>query len=575
MTLISDFSIDSTCSARHSPHHITAHYDQVTTSVSTATTPPTVTTSTHRFHLRTDKEVPKLGLLLVGWGGNNGSTATASILANRHNVTWNTKEGVKTPNYFGSLLMSSTARLGVDPVSGKDVFIPLHSMLPMVHPNDIEVGGWDISSMDLALSMFRGRVLDHDLQKRLTPYMSNMKPMPSVYYPEFIAANQSDRADNVLPGIDKAQHLDTLRGHIRQFKKDKGLNKVIVLWTATTERFSSLIEGINDTSDNLMKAIKNSHSEIAPSTLFAVASILEGATFINGSPQNTLVPGCVELAEKKGVFVAGDDFKSGQTKFKSVMMDFLVGAGIRPRSIVSYNHLGNNDGKNLSAPQQFRSKEISKSNVVDDIVSSNAILYPKVHHHEDGYHDDGMKVQRSTAEDGGHPDHTVVIKYVPSVGDSKRALDEYESDIFMNGRNTIVVHNTCEDSLLATPLILDLAIMSELCERISYQVAEDEEGEVKDEGYRRFNTVLSVLSYWLKAPLVPKGAPIVNALFKQRACIENLFRICSGLPVETDLRLEHRTSLLEIGINGLQKKHGNGVSNGNVVCNVNGISNGK
>lgn len=89
-----------------------------------------------------------------------------------------------------------------------------------------------------------------------------------------------------------------------------------------------------------------------------MASIKEGCTYINGSPQNTFVPGVVELAEQNGVYIAGDDFKSGQTKLKSVLVDFLVGAGIKPVSIVSYNHLGNNDGKNLSAPKQFRSKEV-------------------------------------------------------------------------------------------------------------------------------------------------------------------------------------------------------------------------
>lgn len=144
--------------------------------------------------------------------------------------------------------------------------------------------------------------------------------------------------------------------------------------------------------------------EVSPSTLFAVASILEGCAYINGSPQNTFVPGALELAARHRVFVCGDDFKSGQTKLKSVLVDFLVGAGLKvpgdrvaqgepscaggcagggdlptlpaqPKSIVSYNHLGNNDGKNLSAPLQFRSKEISKSNVVDDMVQANPILY--------------------------------------------------------------------------------------------------------------------------------------------------------------------------------------------------------
>merc|ERR1712048_373921 len=215
-------------------------------------------------------------------------------------------------------------------------------------------------------------------------------------------------------------------------------------WTANTERFAEIRDGLNDTAANLMAAIERGESEISPSTFYAVACILEGVTYINGAPQNTFVPGCVELAMQKRSFIAGDDFKSGQTKLKSVLVDYLVSAGIKPVSIVSYNHLGNNDGKNLSAPSQFRSKEISKSNVVDDMVASNRILF----------------------EENEQPDHCVVIKYIPYVGDSKRAMDEYPSEIFMGGKNTIVMHNTCEDSLLATPIIYDLCILAEICERI-------------------------------------------------------------------------------------------------------------
>ena len=193
------------------------------------------------------------------------------------------------------------------------------------------------------------------------------------------------------------------------------------------------------------------------------------------------------------------------------MVDFLVSAGIKPVSIVSYNHLGNNDGKNLSAPQQFRSKEISKSNVVDDMVDSNDILYSK----------------------GEHPDHVVVIKYVPFVGDSKRAMDEYTSKIFMNGTNTIVMHNTCEDSLLATPLMLDLVIVCELAQRIRMK-----RGETED--YESFDAILSILSYMLKAPLVPSGTPVINALFAQRECMVNVFRACVGLPADNYMQLENK-----------------------------------
>eukprot|EP00501_MAST-03F_sp_TOSAG23-6_P001309 GSMAST32.ASY1.ANO1.1357.1 assembled CDS len=277
---------------------------------------------------RTKLAVPKVGVMIVGWGGNNGTTVTAAVLANKQKLSWETKEGEST---------------------SADVFIPFRRLLPMVHPNDLCITGWDISKMNMADAMQRAQVLN------------------SIYYPDFIAANQEDRADNCLTGT-KSDNLNQIREDIRNFKRENSLDKVIVLWSANTERFSEIKQGLNDNGANLLKSIEQNESEVSPSTIFAVASILEGSSYINGSPQNTFVPGVVELAKQYGVFIGGDDFKSGQTKVKSVLVDFLVSAGIKPVSIVSYNHLGNNDGKNLSAPKQFRSKEISKSNVVDDMV---------------------------------------------------------------------------------------------------------------------------------------------------------------------------------------------------------------
>lgn len=265
--------------------------------------------------------------------------------------------------------------------------------------------------------------------------------------------------------------------------------------------------------------------------------------YLNGSPQNTFVPGCLELAGREGVFVGGDDFKSGQTKLKSVLVDFLVNAGIAPRSIVSYNHLGNNDGKNLSAPAQFRSKEVSKSSVVDDMVASNGVLYP--------------------AGAGGGPDHCVVIKYVPHVGDSKRAMDEYASEIMMGGESTIAVHNVCEDSLLASPIILDLVVLTELCQRVSFRA----EGHAE---YQTLHPVLSVLSYLCKAPLVPPGAPVVNALGRQRACIENLLRACLGLPPLSHMALEDKMSRPEQWAR-MAKKGAAATTNGVMTNGHNGV----
>ncbi|XP_053159225.1 inositol-3-phosphate synthase 1 isoform X2 [Hemicordylus capensis] len=493
---------------QYTPDFIEAKYTYGTTQVCLENGITKVKPSSTKLTFRTERRVPKLGVMLVGWGGNNGTTVTAAVLANRLGLSWMTKTGQKQANYYGSLLQASTVCLGTGP-SG-DVFVPFRDLLPMVHPNDIVFDGWDISSWNLAAAMRRAQVLDWPLQEQLWPHMEVLRPRPSIHIPEFIAANQEERVDNVLTGT-KAEQMAQIRHDIRDFKNSSGVDKVIVLWTANTERFCEVQPGVNDTADNLLQAIERG-LEVSPSTLFAVASILEGCTYINGSPQNTFVPGAVELAVRRQVFIAGDDFKSGQTKLKSVLVDFLIGSGLKPVSIVSYNHLGNNDGRNLSAPAQFRSKEISKSNVVEDMVASNPILYGP----------------------GERPDHCVVIKYVPYVGDRKRALDEYTSEIAMGGTNTIVIHNTCEDSLLASPIILDLAILAELCQRIRVGVEGEEEPQP-------LHSVLSLLSFLCKAPLVPDGAPVVNALFRQRAAIENLFRACVGLPPQTHMQLEYKT----------------------------------
>lgn len=490
--------------------YIESEYEYQTTTVSLVNGKAVARPKATKYAFRTARKVPRLGVMLVGWGGNNGTTVTAAVIANRLQLSWPSKEGPRKADYFGSLTQASTACLGTDEM-GQDVYIPFKDLLPMVDPNDIVFDGWDISSVNLADAMERARVLDWHLQQQLRPHMSALKPRPSIYQHDFIAANQCERADNVLPGT-KQEQMERVRQDIRDFQNRSGVDKVIVLWTANTERFCDIQEGLNDTADNLLASIQRGESEVSPSTMFAVASILEGCCYINGSPQNTFVPGVIDLAERNHVYIAGDDFKSGQTKIKSVLVDFLVSAGIKPVSIVSYNHLGNNDGLNLSAPQQFRSKEITKSNVVDDMVQSNRILYSR---------------------DGEKPDHCVVIKYVPYVGDSKRAMDEYTSEIMMGGRNTVVLHNTCEDSLLASPIILDLVILAEVCQRIAFRA----EGE---SAFHGFNSVLSILSYLLKAPLVPAGAPVINALFRQRACIENIFRACIGLPAVNNMGMEHK-----------------------------------
>uniref|UniRef100_A0A2K5DXD9 Inositol-3-phosphate synthase 1 n=1 Tax=Aotus nancymaae TaxID=37293 RepID=A0A2K5DXD9_AOTNA len=413
-----------------------------------------------------DLKVPRLGVMLVGWGGNNGSTLTAAVLANPLRLSWPTRSGRKETNYHGSLTPAGTVSLGLD-AGGQEVFVPFSALLPMVAPNDLAFDGWDISSLNVAEAMRRAKVLDWELRSNCGPHGS---PAASAF--------------RLHP-----RQLEQIRKDIPDFRSSAGLDKVIVLWTANTERFCEVVPGLNDTLG----------LEVSPSTLFAVASILEGCAFLSGSPQNTLVPGTLELACQRRVFVGRDDFESGQTKVKSVLVDFLISSGLKTVSIVSYNHLDNNDGQNLSAPLQFRSKEVSESNVVDDRVQSKPVPYTP----------------------GEEPDHCVVIKHAPYVGDSKRALDEFTSELMLGGTSTVVLHNTCEDSGLA------------LCQRVSFCTNADPEPQT-------FSPVLSLLSFLFKAPLVPPGSPVINALFRQRSCIENILRACVGLPPQNHMLLEHK-----------------------------------
>lgn len=168
------------------------------------------------YDFKVDRHVGKVGMMLVGLGGNNGSTVTAGIMANRRNLVWETREGKRSANYYGSLVMGSTVKLGTDPKTGEEVNIGFHDLLPMAHPNDLVIGGWDISGMNLADAMDRAAVLEPTLKEMVRKDMAAIKPLPSIYYPDFIAANQEDRADNVLPGSKACwEHVEQLRKDIR------------------------------------------------------------------------------------------------------------------------------------------------------------------------------------------------------------------------------------------------------------------------------------------------------------------------------------------------------------------------
>lgn len=201
----------------YTDNEIQSKYTYRTTSVTQDATGKYVATPKEIvYDFKVDRKVPKVGMMLVGWGGNNGTTVTAGIIANRRGLVWETREGPRAANYYGSVIMGSTMKLGTDPVTNKEVNIPFRDVLPMVHPDDLVIGGWDISSMNLADAMDRAAVLEPTLKAQVKKEMAQMVPLPSIYYPDFIAANQEDRADNLIPGSKASMaHVEKIRQDIR------------------------------------------------------------------------------------------------------------------------------------------------------------------------------------------------------------------------------------------------------------------------------------------------------------------------------------------------------------------------
>lgn len=201
----------------YSEDHIKSKYAYHTTSVTEVSHGEYIATPKETvYDFKVDRKVGKVGVMLVGWGGNNGTTFTAGIIANRRNLIWDTKNGERASNYYGSVVMGSTIKLGTDVKTGQDINIPFHDILPMVHPNDLIIGGWDISGLNLAKAMDRACVLEPTLKWAVAKEMAEMIPLPSIYYPDFIAPNQEDRADNILEGSKACTaHVEKIREDIR------------------------------------------------------------------------------------------------------------------------------------------------------------------------------------------------------------------------------------------------------------------------------------------------------------------------------------------------------------------------
>jgi myo-inositol-1-phosphate synthase len=445
------------------------------------------------------KKSKRLGVLIAGICGNNGTTLVSGLMSHWKKSKVETKEGEYSTKFYGSISQYGVMDINGTPTLYKD-------LIDLYDVSEIILHGWDIVNTDLYTATVQNKVIDVSLREQLKEELECIRPLASIYYPSFIAKNQESSINNIsndVSNVNKVADVLKIKSDIDNFKAVNQVDDVVVVWSGSTERFSN---GKWRTTAELIKAVNDNDAEVSPSMIFAMASIFSKSIFLNCSPQNTLSQSIIELAEENGSFVGGEDLKTGQTKLKSVLADFLVSSCLKPLSIVSYNHLGNNDGKNLEETPQFLSKEITKRTVIDDVVDSNPYIF-------------GEDI----------PDHTIVIKYVPAVGDSKRALDEYYSELFLNGRQTIAIHNTCEDSLLAVPVMLDIILFSEFFSRVRVS---------KNGGdFKRLRSCLSLLSFFFKSPVVNQDEKVVNSFFAQKYGFENFLRLVCKLPINDNVNI--------------------------------------
>ena len=319
----------------------------------------------------------KIGILVVGLGGNNGVTMVAGFLANNQKLEWETGAAgrVSAPNWNGCITQ----------LAPKGGSVGFQGRYPLADVTNAAIGGWDIRPTPLGDALYESRVLDYDLVRQVRDEMNSMKILKGVYDASFLGETQHATATHIVTGLDsffdKVEHI---RKDIREFIASNNVDgATTVIWSASVERPAEVQA---ETADELLQSILDNKSDcdISPSIMYAVASALEGCSFVNGGSQNTLSSGMCELYEvayrknssssvlskfsnisSKPAYVLGTDFKAGQTKFKTAAVEYIRALGLTPRVIASSNHLGNNDMLNLTSKKTVDAKLRVKKNIFE------------------------------------------------------------------------------------------------------------------------------------------------------------------------------------------------------------------
>ena len=423
----------------------------------------------------------KLGILVVGLGAVSSTFITGVLMA---------RKGLAKP--VGSMTQYDIMRVG----EGADKkYLHYNQIVSIADLNDIEFGSWDVYPANAFESAMNAEVLK---EKDILPVKDELEkivPMKAAFDHNY--AKRLD-GDNIMQGKTRWEMVEALREDIRNFKKEHGCNRVVVLWAASTEVYVAPDKNVHYTLADLEKAMKADDKEhVAPSMCYAYAALTEGAPFVMGAPNTTVdIPAMWELAEKTKMPIAGKDFKTGQTLVKSGFAPIIGTRMLGLAGWFSTNILGNRDGLVLDEPANFRTKEVSKLSTLESILvpEEQPDLYSNYY-------------------------HKVRINYYPPRNDNKEGWDNIDIFGWMGYPMQIKINFLCRDSILAAPLCLDLVLLSDLAARAGRH------------GIQRF------LSFFLKSPMhdyTVNEVP-VNHLFQQYTMLKNAIREMGGYEADEEI----------------------------------------
>ncbi len=423
----------------------------------------------------------KLGVLLPGLGAVS-TTFIAGISAIRR--------GLALP--IGSLTQMGNIRIGLR----TEVRYPkIKDFVPLARLDDLAFGAWDIFEDDCHESALNAGVLEKDLLEQVKDDLVNVKPMKGVFSREYVKKLDGPWVKEGQTKMDLARQL---MDDIQRFKEDNGCERLVMIWCASTEVFLEQSE-VHMSIERFERGLRENDPAIAPSMIYAYAALQSGVPFANGAPNLTVdIPAMRALALEKGLCIAGKDFKTGQT-----MMKTILAPGLRARMLgisgwFSTNILGNRDGEVLDDPGSFRTKEVSKMGALEHILQPE--LLPELY---------------------GDLYHKVRINYYPPRGDNKEGWDNIDINGWLGYPMQIKIDFLCRDSILAAPIVLDLALFLDLAQRAG----------MKD--------IQEWLSFYFKSPMVAPEIYPEHDLFVQLLKLHNTLRFMRDEDQLTHLGIEY------------------------------------